>query len=122
MELVGAAEAIPTDIDGISMADELLGKPQPPREFLYREFAGYGGQQSIRVGDWKAIRRGLKPRPRDPQQPVMTELFDLAKDPAETTDLADQHPDLVASLEVLMKSCRTPSTDFPIPALDNAAD
>lgn len=117
LELAGA-NSIPDDVDGISLADELVGKPQPARPFLYREFAGYGGQQSIRVRDWKAIRRGLKPRPRDPIQPVVTELYDLATDPGETTNVAAEHPEVVASLEAVMKTVRQPSKDFPIPGLD----
>ncbi|MFB3106054.1 MAG: sulfatase-like hydrolase/transferase, partial [Pseudomonadales bacterium] len=54
LEMTGATGANPTGIDGISLAPKLLGKEQEPRLFLYREFSGYGGQQSIRVGDWKA--------------------------------------------------------------------
>src|SRR5205814_9894742 len=53
LELIGAKEVIPGDIDGISFAPTLLGEKQPPRDFLYRESPGYGGQQCVRVGDWK---------------------------------------------------------------------
>ena len=41
----------------------LLGKEQAPRPFLYRESPGYGGQQCVRVGDWKAVRQNLNPNP-----------------------------------------------------------
>ena len=61
----GRKEAIPQAIDGLSFAPTLLGQAQEPRPFLYREFPGYGGQQSIRVGDWKGVRQGLeKPGPK----------------------------------------------------------
>lgn len=100
-------------VDGMSFADTLLGREQPPRPFLYREFAGYGGQQSVRVGDWKAVRTGLekKAAPR-------TELFDLAADPGETTDVAASHPDVVARLEGVMANEHVRSPEFPLAALD----
>ncbi|MGH7821764.1 MAG: arylsulfatase, partial [Candidatus Binatia bacterium] len=40
-ELLGARDATPAGIDGISFAPTLLGKSQPPRKFLYRESQGY---------------------------------------------------------------------------------
>ncbi|HVX63524.1 MAG TPA: arylsulfatase, partial [Pirellulales bacterium] len=52
LELIGAKDAIPAGTDGISFAPTLLGHKQEPRPFLYRESPGYGGQQSVRVGDW----------------------------------------------------------------------
>ncbi|HYN01283.1 MAG TPA: arylsulfatase, partial [Vicinamibacteria bacterium] len=64
LELAGATEAIPPAIDGLSFAPTLLGQAQDSRPFLYREFPGYGGQQSVRAGDWKGVRQGLdKPGP-----------------------------------------------------------
>ena len=61
LDLAGAREAIPSSgIDGLSFAPTLLGQAQEPRPFLYREFPGYGGQQSVRVGDWKGVRQGLE--------------------------------------------------------------
>ncbi|MFM9118105.1 MAG: arylsulfatase, partial [Planctomycetota bacterium] len=52
LEIGGESARIPAGLDGVSFAPTLLGKSQPPRELLYREFPGYGGQQSIRMGDW----------------------------------------------------------------------
>jgi arylsulfatase A len=121
LELVGAAGSITPDMDGISMARELLGQPQEPRAFLYREFAGYGGQQSIRVGDWKLIRRGLSPRPRGRDSTSASELYELRDDPSESTDMSERHPQVVARLQTLMRANRSPSVDFPIPELDRPA-
>ncbi len=118
LELLGAADSITPDMDGISMARELLGQPQEPRGFLYREFAGYGGQQSIRVDDWKLIRRGLNPRPRDRDAKIATELYELGADPSESTDVSERHPQVVVRLQAMMRANRRPSTDFPIPELD----
>ena len=82
LELAGATVALPKNADGISIAPTLLGKRQEARPFLYREFHGDGGQQAVRVGDWKLIRRHLLGNPNKPAAPT-TELYDLATDPSE---------------------------------------
>lgn len=114
---IAGVEEIPAEIDGINFAPTLRGETQPEREFLYREFPSYGGQQAIRVGEWKAIRRNLMPR-GDAQPVIKTELYHLGKDPAESTDVAGEHPRVVARLEALMAAEHTPSADFPFPVLD----
>jgi arylsulfatase A len=101
-------------IDGISFAKTLLGEDQPPRPFLYREFPAYGGQQSVRVGNWKAVRQKLT----NNQAMVRTELYHLQTDPVEARDVAAAHPDVVARLEALMEKEHEPSTLFPLPAID----
>lgn len=119
LELVGAKAATPDDLDGISFAPTLLGQPQAARPFLYREAPGYGGQQSVRVGHWKAIRQNLNPPPRSKNQtPGAIELYNLTADPAETTNLAEKRPDIVAQLLALMEAQHTKSDLFPIRALD----
>lgn len=118
LELTGAPPA--KAIDGISFAPTLLGKTQEPRPFLYREAPGYGGQQCVRVGDWKAIRVKLAPRGKKPvaPPPIRTELYNLATDPAEANDVAAEHPDILKKLETIMREQHVPSTEFPIPSLD----
>jgi arylsulfatase A len=109
-------------IDGLSFARNLYGEPQAEREFLYRETPGYGGQQSVRMGDWKAIRTNLSPRPRAADQtPGTIELYNLRSDPHEKQDVASTHPDEVARLQAVMKREHTPSDLFPIKALDAPA-
>jgi arylsulfatase A-like enzyme len=105
----------PAGIDGISFADTLLGRPQEPRPFLYREFPGYGGQQSVLAGSWKAVRQGLD---RKASAPPRTELYDLAGDPGETKDVAAAHPQVVARLEALLEREHARSALFPIAAID----
>ncbi len=112
LDLIGAKNAAPDDIDGISIAPTLLGKSQPERPFLYREFTGYGGQQSIRVGDWKAVRQNLR------KGKIKTELYNIAEDVSEKHDVADQHPEIVARLERLMEQQHVPSEVFPLKVLD----
>lgn len=117
-EIVGEeAGRVPSEVDGISFAPTLMGKTQAERPYLYREFPAYQGQQSIRVGDWKAIRQKLMPRGN--VEPVMkTELYNLKNDLAETRDVAALHPEILTRLESLMKSSRTVSDEFPFPVLD----
>jgi arylsulfatase len=112
-ELAGAEP--PKDIDGVSILPTLLGRPgQKTHDFLYWEFpgAGYGGQQAVQAGDWKAVRQNLA------KGVIKTELYDLAKDPNETRDLADRNPDVLKRLEAILRDQHTPSADFPLQGVD----
>jgi arylsulfatase A-like enzyme len=112
LELIGASDSRPRDIDGISLAPTLLGSQQEPRPFLYREFPSYGGQQSIRVGQWKAIRQNMTRGNLD------IELYNLAEDIGEQDNVADQHPEVVSQLAKLMEQEHTPSKLFPLIPID----
>ena len=116
----GAKNSIPASIDGISMASTLFGQSQPERPFLYREFPGYGGQQMVRIGDWKGVRQNLFPRGKnkDAKPSMKIELYNLKDDLAESKDVAADHPDIVAQIEKLMREQHTPSREFPLPVLD----
>ena len=112
MEVVDDSTAVLNDCDGISLLPTLLGQTQPERPFLYREFTGYGGQQSVRVGDWKAVRQSLgKGR-------GVTELYDLKSDPGEQYDVAAEQSDVLQQLIRVMDDEHIPSAQFPIPVLD----
>jgi len=115
MEAVGAKERVPESTDGISLLPTLTGGIQPEREFLYREFPGYGGQQSIRAGHWKAIRQNMN------QGELKVQLYDLATDPSEQHDLADSTPDVVNQLTALMSEQHEPSALFPLRPFDAPA-
>jgi len=119
LELIGAKEATPAGIDGISFAPTLLGEKLPPRAFLYRESPGYGGQQCVRVGDWKALRRNLNPVPRAKDQKAgEIELYNLADDPGETSDVAAKHPEVVKELAAVMEKQHVKSALWPMKGLD----
>ncbi|HBE67240.1 MAG TPA: N-acetylgalactosamine-6-sulfatase [Planctomycetaceae bacterium] len=107
-----AASSIPENTDGVSLLPVLQCEASTPREYLYREFAGYGGQQSIRVGDYKAVRQNLR------KGKLEIELYDLATDPGETKNIAADYPEVVERLAGMMLASRVPSEDFPIKALD----
>jgi arylsulfatase A len=117
LELGGGKSSTPTDIDGISFAPVLLGKKITERPFLYREFPAYGGQQAIRVADWKAVRQNLKPKGKA-KPDLHIELYDLKNDIAESHDVSSEHPEITAKLDKLMREQHVPSKDFPFPALD----
>lgn len=119
MELTGAPGTAPKDTDGISFAPTLLGQRQDARTFLYREFPGYGGQQSVRIGEWKGLRQNLKPGPAGKKAPDFTiQLFNLRDDPAETTNVAAKFPDIVNKMAEVMRAQHVASAEFPLPALD----
>lgn len=118
LELAGTRDATPAGLDGLSFAPTLLGRAQPPPPFLYRESPGYGGQQCVRAGQWKAVRQKLHPGPRAPLAPGSVELYDLEKDPAESRDVAADHPEIVARLTALMQAQHDTSGLFPMRVLD----
>jgi arylsulfatase A len=104
-----AGIAAPTDIDGLSFLPTLLGNVLAQRQhtYLYWEFRGRGGQQAIRMGDWKAIRLGVS---RNPYAPIR--LFNLWEDIGETTNVVHRHPDIVARMRQLFESARDESHVF----------
>src|SRR5205823_14370177 len=108
----------PKDIDGISFWPAFDFRPPKVRldhDFLYWEFPSYGGQQAVIAGNWKAVRQNLA------KGVVKTELYDLANDPNETTDVGAQHPDVLARLEARLKQQQTPNPDFPLPTIEPPA-
>jgi arylsulfatase A-like enzyme len=117
LELIGEKDQTPRGIDGISFAPTLFGKKQEARPFLYRESPGYGGQQCARVGDWKLVRQNLVAGPKAAKQPT-TELFNLAEDPNETTDVAAKYPDVLKKLTDLANAQHASTKLWPIRALD----
>jgi arylsulfatase A len=117
LELTGSGSTAPDSADGISFAPTLLGRKQPERPFLYRETPVHAGQQCVRKGDWKMVRRNLNAETNDPNPPT-TELYNLAKDPSEMTDVAAQNPKVLAKLQKIASEQRTQSRLWPIKVLD----
>ncbi|MTB51424.1 arylsulfatase [Lewinella sp. W8] len=104
--LAEVAGRTPPANDGISFLPTLLGEEQRPHDHLYWEFPAYRGQQAVRKGRWKAIRKDLQ------EGRVQTELYDLETDPQETQDVAGEHPEVVAEMEAIMLREHVPSP-FP---------
>ncbi len=114
MEVVGAASSVPPDTDGISFVPTLYGKPDRQRrhEFLYWEFHGYGGQQAVRMGDWKGLRRDLH------KGQTKIALYNLHDDVGEQHDVAEGNPEVVRRIERIMNAEHQPSKLFPFKTLD----
>ena len=94
----------PKDIDGISFLPTLLGNSnQKSHNFLYWEFPSYKGQQAIRMGKWKGIRRNIF------EGNLAIELYDLDTDLKEENNVAEQHPEIVKMIEEIMLQEHTPS-------------
>lgn len=111
--LAEAAGGKPEGSDGISLMPSLTGKGNQTRHgTMYWEFPGYGGQQALLSGGLKLVRTKLGTK--TPQ----TELFDLAKDPGEKTNLATSRPGDVARLLEIAGKERFPSPLFKFAALD----
>ena len=104
----------PSSTDGVSLLPTLTGRGQQVRhEFLFWDFGGYGGQQAVRMGDWKGVRRNLH------LGNTQIELYNLATDIQERQDVAAQHPDIVRRIAAIMQREHVPSDVFPIKVLDN---
>ncbi len=87
--LAAAGGSPPGDriIDGVNLLPYLDGSnPGAPHRILFWK---YGSPAAVRKGAWKLVKVGSNP----------SQLFDLASDPGEQTDLAASRPDVVAELE-----------------------
>lgn len=99
------AQPLPVKTDGISFLPTLFGEPgQKEHGSLYWEFHKRGGRLAIRQGNWKGVRYNVDKKPDSP-----LELYDLSKDPSETTNVAAGHPEVVSELDRLIKGARTES-------------
>lgn len=100
-EIAGAESSL--DTDGISLRPELLNQEQKKHDFLYWEFPSYKGQQAVRMGHWKGIRKNILEGNLD------IELYDLDTDILEQNDLSDQYPDIVGQIRKIMKQEHEPA-------------
>ena len=94
----------PDDIDGISFLPTLLQKnTQQEHEFLYWEFPSYGGQQAVRMGNWKGIRKNIF------NDSLQIQLYNLEEDIQELNDVSAQYPEIVKKIEEILKVEHTPA-------------
>jgi len=93
----------PSDTDGISFVPTLLSKPQQQKkhDYLFWDFAGYGGQLAVRMAKWKGIKRELQ---KNPDAPL--ELYDLENDISEKNNVAEKYPKVVTTIEKIMLEAR----------------
>ena len=99
-----AGAKAPDDTDGISFVPTLLSRPdkQKKHDYLFWDFAGYGGQLAVRMGKWKGIKLDLLKKPDAP-----LELYDLENDVSEKNNVAKEYPKVVARIEKIMLEARS---------------
>jgi len=84
--------AAPKQVEGVDLIPFLTGKDEgTPHETL---FWRQGGKSGLRHGDWKLVKMGGKKGPGNSKW----ELYDLSKDIAEETNLAESNPERLAKL------------------------
>ena len=87
--LAGANAKKEKPVDGLNVWSAISeGKPSPRQEVVYNIEPFRGG---LRRGDWKLVWRT--------PLPSAIELYNIAEDPSEKTNLADKNPQKVAELQ-----------------------
>jgi arylsulfatase A-like enzyme len=100
--LAGAPPGKSKPLDGLDVWPVIAdGKPDPRTEVVYNIGPFFA---AVREGDWKLVWKTTLPS--------KIELFNLAQDPSEKTNLADKYPQKVAELqqriEVLARQSKQP--------------
>ncbi len=96
----GAEEIASANWAGTSMKDDLLGTQSSGQDKLFLSQGAWSLQRSVRWENWILIRT-LHTGIKDFSEWM---LFDLAKDPYETTNLASSYPELVHKMGAEMES------------------
>lgn len=102
-----AGATAPSATDSLSLLPTFLGRgTQAKHDHLYWEFHEKGPAQAVLLeGRWKGVRSA-------PAEPV--QLYDLAGDLGELTDVAARHPDLAARMKELMRTAHVPNEHWRI--------
>ncbi|HEV2831237.1 MAG TPA: arylsulfatase, partial [Hanamia sp.] len=102
-------QSLTFDLEGTSILPTLIGKgKQKQHEYLYWEFHEDGGRQAVRMGNWKGVRENAI---KDLNEQL--QLFNLAKDPGEKTNVASQNPLIVQKIEMIMEEAHVENPNFP---------
>ncbi|MBL9172248.1 MAG: sulfatase [Verrucomicrobiales bacterium] len=103
LELAGVPDSPAHTVDGVSLASLLRGGPPPHRPAIYWHYPHYhsGGATpygAMRSGNWKWIEYDEPGR--------SPELYDLGRDPGESTNRAAQDPDVAKQLSADLAAWR----------------
>lgn len=106
-----AGLTIPDDLDGESLWPILTGERKllASRKPLIWVFPEYGGQVALRLGDLKYVRQRLATN-----QPGPWEVYDLARDPGETHDLAADKAQGIVEAERVLRHEVVANDVFPL--------
>jgi arylsulfatase A-like enzyme len=95
IKLVGGSLEQPLPLDGVDIWPVITQRAKSPHAEILHNSTPSGG--AIRVGDWKLIIKTGKGS-RKNNQSESVELFNLATDPSEKTNLAQQNPEKLREL------------------------
>jgi uncharacterized sulfatase len=109
LELTGKTAAREAVLDGVSLVSHLRGGNPPAREAIFWHYPHYhsagihGPAGAVRAGSWKLIEYYETTLTG---QGATLELFNLADDPAEKTNLVEREPKRVAALKGRLEEWR----------------
>ena len=99
-----AEQHLPQKTDGIDVSPLFFGSDiDTDSRPLYWEFPGK--QRALRWKGWKTVTV---------KKNAPLELYRIKDDPYEQHNVADEHPDIVRQMELMMRQLRTPSPNYPI--------
>ena len=105
--IVGATLPDNLILDGRNIS-ELLRKPKstdlPERPFFY--YARNGNIEAVRLGDWKLHIAKSNGWDKEENGAFPISLYNLEKDIGERKNLADEYPDKVQEMKMLIKNFR----------------
>lgn len=127
---LGSAGGPGEPLDGEDVLDLILGREEPRSRRLYSYFESYGDERLAVIDrEWKLVRRGhpvLGENPADAPPPGHTrspataeriELFNLDRDPHETTDLSSVEPQRRQAMLQMARSFRAIRQDGGVPPM-----
>ena len=95
----------PADADGKSMLPVILDNDEKINNpHYYWEFPEYDGQQAVRMGKWKGIRKDIR------KGNMKIELYNLEEDIQELNDVATEQPEIIQQMENIMAEDHHPAT------------
>lgn len=124
LDMTGETISAPKDIDGKSFMSTLLNPKVGNHNNLYWHYPHYHGGSgmvpagAVRSGNYKLIE-WYEPKLLNQEKSV--ELFDIANDQGETTNISKSNPEKAAELKELLNSWRN-EVNAQMPTINNKMD
>ena len=87
-----------TPLEGVSIFKILNGNTDTERVLTFE----HSGHPAIRIGDWKLVSCGSALEKNGFIDDVEFELYNIAEDRSETTDLKEKYPEKVQEMKKIM--------------------